>query len=61
MSRYTVNQPLSGMTVSIIQATRTTENQVRNYGWQTGADYSGGTRNCKSHNDLVPKAEFSEC
>jgi hypothetical protein len=35
-------------------------NQVRNYGWQTGADYSGDTRNCKMRRDLVPKAEFGE-
>jgi hypothetical protein len=36
------------------------DNQVRNYGWETGADYSGDTRNCKRHRDLVPKADFSE-
>jgi hypothetical protein len=54
------NQPLSGMKVSIIQATRPTENQVRNYGWQTGADYSGDTRNCNRGNDLVPRADFQE-
>jgi hypothetical protein len=46
------------MKVSIIQATRPTENQVRNYGWQTGADYAGDTRNCNRRNDLIPRADF---
>jgi hypothetical protein len=51
---------LTNHDILLIQATRVTGIPVRNYGWQTGSDYSSDTRNFKRANDLVPKGEIRE-